>query len=306
MALSRAILGCMLLSLLLIGCREKSRSDADSVKSLPPVFSLGPSSNTNWDVSAGPVMLVSVGSSADSAAIVLPEATDSTIGAIQGIAPPMGGLAFELFSRAGKFESPTTVLPLSSPADAKQECNAWPAAKLESPHAGWRVGFVSGNVTAIRLDSIEGLRSTDSAALAASLTQSAAALPVASDPIFRGLPFRVRSAYTFRLDSMDVVIADVIRTLNEEANPRLEHLLLIGERPAGSQGKYVLGYFSRTAGAEETIQATEVLTVVTIGLSKRAAIVVNVESDEGRKLGLIERTAPGQWRTTWESAYTDC
>jgi hypothetical protein len=298
--------GCMILPLLLIGCREESPSRADSVKSLPPVFSLGPSSNTNWDASAGPVMLVSVGNSPDSAAIVLPEATDSTIGAIQGIPAPMGGLVFELFSRGGKIESPTRILPLSSPADAKQKCNAWPAAKLESPHAGWRVGFVSGNVAAIKLDSIEGLRSTDSAALAASLTQTAAALPASSDPTFRGLPFRVRSAYTFQLDSMDVVIADVIRTLNEEANPRLEHLLLIGERPAGTQGRYVLGYFSRTAGAEETIQATEVLTVVTIGPSKRAAIVVNVESDEGRKLGLIERTTPGQWRTTWESAYTDC
>ena len=116
----------------------------------------------------------------------------------------------------------------------------------------------------------------------------------------------MRSAYTFRLDSVDVVIADVIRSVNEEANPRIEHLLMIGERPAGSTGKYHTGYYSRTAGAEETTQATEVLAAVRIGSLKRPAVVVNIEYDDGRVLGLIERVAPGQWRSIWRSAFTDC
>jgi hypothetical protein len=295
-----------LLLVVVVACRGKGGDRTDSATSLPPVFSLGPSSNTNWDVNAGPVMLVSVGSSADSAAIVLPEATDSTIEAIQGVTPPVTHLVFDLFGRGGKVEPPTTISPFLSPTETKQDCDAWPAAKLQSPRRGWSVGFVTGNVRAIKLDSIEGLPSTDSAALAASLAQSAATLPVASDPTFRGLPFRVRSAYTFRLDLVDVVIADVVRMLNEEANPRLEHLLLIGERPKGTKSKYSIGYFSRVAGAEETMQATEILAVVEIGPSKRPAVVVNVESDEGGKLGLLERTAPGQWRPTWKSAYTDC
>jgi hypothetical protein len=171
---------------------------------------------------------------------------------------------------------------------------------------GWRIGFATGHVQAIKLDSIEAMPSSDSASLAASLAQTAATLPIASDPTFRGLPFRVRSAYTFRLDSVDIVIADVVRSVNEEANPRLEHLLIIGERPAGTTGKYTAGYYSRTAGAEETTQATEVLAVVRIGSSRKPAVVVNIEYDDGRKLGLIERTAPGQWRSIWRSAYTDC
>jgi hypothetical protein len=142
--------------------------------------------------------------------------------------------------------------------------------------------------------------------LAVSLAQTAATLPVSSDPTFRKLPFRVQSAYTFRLDSVEVVIADIVRALNEEANPRIEHLLLIGERPAGTKGKYAVGYFSRIAGPEETMQATEVLAAVRIGVSKSPAIVVGVDSEEGVQLGLIERTGPGQWRPTWKSAYTTC
>ena len=179
-------------------------------------------------------------------------------------------------------------------------------AEVRAASPGWRVGFTSGHAQAIKLDSIEAMSSTDSASLAASLARTAATLPIASDPTFRGLPFRVRSAYTFRLDSVDVVIADVVRSVNEEANPRLEHLFIIGERPAGTAGKYTPAYYSRTAGAEETTPASEVLAAVLIGSSRRPAVVVNIENDDGRQLGLIERTAPGQWRSVWRSAYTDC
>jgi hypothetical protein len=148
--------------------------------------------------------------------------------------------------------------------------------------------------------------SADSAGLAVSLAQMAATLPVVSDPTFRGLLFRVRSAYMFQLDSIDVIIADVVRSVNEEANPRVEHILIIGERPLRAKGKYNLGYYSRTAGPEESTQATEMLAAVQIGATRRPAIVINIEYDDGGKLGLIERSNSGEWSATWKSAYTDC
>lgn len=297
------LLGAGLLSLLLLACRDKGGNGNDSARgSLPPVFPSGPASNTNWDVEAGPVMLLSSGTSSDTASVVLPEVTDSTIASVQGIAAPVAGLVFDLFGRGGKLDASKAV-PVQI-ANAQQECDGWPLVGVRS--SGWRIGFASGHAHAISLDSIEAMPSTDSAALAAALAQTAATLPITFDPTFRGLPFRVRSAYTFRLDSVDVVIADVVRSVNEEANPRIEHLLIIGEKPAGVSGKYNPGYYSRTAGAEETTQATEILAAVRIGPSKRPAIVVNIEYDDGRRLGLIERVASGQWRSLWRSAYTDC
>lgn len=291
----------------ILACRDKGRDKADSAgASLPPVYPPSPLGNTGWNVDAGPVMIVSVGSGGDSIAVVLPEATDSTVALIQGISPPISGLTFDLFGRGGRTgSSAVSPLPLL-PVDTTRECYSWPLGKLQAPHSNWRVGFATGRVHAIMLDSIEALPSADSAALAASLAQTAATLPIASDPTFRGLPFRVRSAFTFQLNSVDVVIADVVRSVNEEANPRLEHLLMIGERPAGTKGKFNLGYYSRTAGAEESTQATEVLAAVQIGPAKRPAFVVNIEYDDGGKLGLVERIGPGEWRTMWRSAYTDC
>lgn len=294
-----------LLVVAVFACGESRKSVSDSARgSLPPVFSAGPANTTNWDMDAGPLILVSAGNGADSAAVILPEINDSTIALIQAIRAPLGSLGFDLFGRAGKVESADAITAL--PPDSTRDCYAWPAAAVRTRNSGWRVGFASGHAQAIKLDSIEAMPSADSAALAASLAQTAATLPIASDPTFRGLPFRVRSAYTFRLDSVDVVIADVVRSVNEEANPRLEHLLIIGERPAKTAGKHAVSYYSRTAGAEETTQATEVLAAVRIGASRKPAVIVNIEYDDGRKLGLIERTAPGEWRSLWRSAYTDC
>jgi hypothetical protein len=286
-----------------LSCRGDDNARG-SRRSLPPVYSLGPSSNTNWDVNAGPVMLFSLADGSDSVAIVLPEATDSTIETLQNTTPMIQGLVFELFGRGGKIAS-SSATPIPA-IDTVRECSAWPSAKLKSASHGWSVGFVRGNVRAIPLDSIEALTSVDSASLAASLTQSAATLPISSDPVFRRLPFRVRSAYRFTLDSVDVVVADVVRTLNEEANPRIEQLFLIGEKPAGVSSNYAIGYYSRVAGAEETTQASEILSVVEIGITRKPAVVLNVESDDGRQLGLIERLTPGRWRATWSSAYIDC
>lgn len=293
-----------LLVLTLFACRDSGRDVRDTTGgTLPPVFSAGPANTTNWDLNAGPVMLVS-GTSADSAAVVLPLISDSTIASIQETSAPLSGLTFDLFGRAGKVESARTATAIRP--DSTRDCYGWPAAAIRSGNSAWRVGFAAGHAHAIMLDSIEAMPSTDSAALAASLAQTAATLPIASDPTFRGLPFRVRSAYTFRLDSVEVVIADVVRSVNEEANPRLEHLLIIGERSAETGSKYAAGYYSRTAGPEETTQATEVLAVVRIGSSRKPAVIVNIEYEDGRKLGLIERIARGEWHSIWRSAYTDC
>ena len=306
MALTSDLLIIAVLIATLSSCSDKPGNGPDSGRgSLPPVYPSSPLENTHWDSNAGPVMIFSTGGG-DSAAVVLPEATDSTIASFQGIAPPVAGLSFDLFARGGKVGAAES-LSLLAAATNKNDCYSWPLAKLQhSTTRDWRVGLASGRAIAVRLDSIEARSSTDSAALAASLAQMAAALPAASDPAFRGLPFRVRSAFTFRIDSTEVVLADVVRTVNEEANPRVEHLFIVGGRPAGSTGKFDADYFSRTAGAEDKVQATDVLAVVRIGSEKRPVIIVNIQDDEGGRLGLIERESAGDWSATWMSAYTDC
>jgi hypothetical protein len=301
-ACRRAAILCVFV---VLACREKNSDKVESLRaSLPPVYPAGPAATTNWDPSAGPVMLVSLGDDPNSAAIILPELTDSTVAAISDSSVVLTGLAFDLLGRGGKIGS-SAATPVEK-SSASRQCVAWPTARLRSASPGWRVGMVGGGAKPLALDSIEGMASADSAALAAALTQTVATLPIAADPTFRRLPFRVRFAYRIRVDSVEVVVSDVVRALNEEANPRIEHILLIAERIAGTTGKYNVGYYSRTAGAEETMQATEVLAAIEIGVAKRPAFVVNGEGEQGNRLGLIERTGFGVWRPIWWSASTGC
>ena len=287
------------------GCRDRQPDKADSSRTLPPVYPSSPLESTNWDRDAGPVIIISDPNGSENARVVLPEATDSTIESFEAISPPVQGLKFDLFGRGGKQGTSVALSPLPQ-VNTRGQCYAWPRARLQRSATDWRVGLASGRVAAIHLDSIEERPSTDSAALAVALTQTAATLPAATDPAFRGLPFRVRSAYTFRVGSVDVVVGDVVRAVNEEANPRVERLFIIGERAAGTTGKYDPGYYSRTAGAEDSIQATELLAALEIGSAKRPAVVVSIEYDDGGKIALIERVAPGRWSVRWRSAYTDC
>ncbi|MDQ3672886.1 MAG: hypothetical protein M3365_00700 [Gemmatimonadota bacterium] len=240
----------------------------------------------------------------DSVGIVLPQATDSSMPMEELPALP-SDLIVDLIGRAGRIASGVVVSPVTR-ATGTGECRSWPMGRTQPARSGWRIGFPAGRVSAIPLDSIEGMSSADSASLANAITQNVAALPSTSDSDFRDLPFRVRSAHTFRTDSIAGVIADVVRSVNEEANPRLEHFFVIGERPIRSTSNYRIAFFSRTAGAEEAAEITELLAVVLIGAVKRPVAVVNIEYDEGGKLGLLERTGPGQWRFRWRSAYTGC
>jgi hypothetical protein len=301
----RAGAGVTILLVLVAGCRDTNGKGSDSARgTLPPVYPSSPLESTNWDREAGPVLIVSRGTGSDSVAVVLPEATDSTIVSFQGMTPPVAGLRFDLFSRSGKVGSAIPISLLRADS-ARRQCNGWPAGTLQSG-ADWKVGLTTGSAVSVALDSIEKKSSADSAALAASLAQMTAVLPVASDPTFRGLPFRVRSAYTFHIDTTEMVIADVVRTVNEEASPRVEHFFIIGERPIATGGKFSADYYSRAAGSEDSVQATDVLAVLQIGPEKRPAIVVTVEYANGGKLALVERTAVGKWSATWTSAYTDC
>ena len=295
----------LLVMINLTGCGERARSSPDSARALPPVYPGAPAGNTGWDPDAGPVMITPVENSLDTAAVIVPEATDSTVPIVETTNAPVTGLTFDLFGRSGRVASAVRVSSLPPVDTTARDCYGWPLARLLQKPPDWSVGFANGRAIAIAIDSIEAMRSADSASMAAMLTRAAATLPGVSDPTFRGLPFRVRAAYTFRLDSVNVVVADVVRAVNEEANPRIEHLLIVGERPSGSTSTLTVRYSNRTAGSEESTQASEVLSVVTLGELRKPAIVLGIEYSDGRRVGLLERIA-GEWRASWRSAYTDC
>lgn len=155
------------------------------------------------------------------------------------------------------------------------------------------------------------LAPADSARRAADVVRVASAMSDDTAAEFRGLPFAVHDAHRFVLpDGTDGVVAELVRHLNEEANPREEHILLILERdstPAiGGPPAYVPAYVERTSGREDDIESWEVLAGVLLGPRRTPAMIVSRDDGDGGSYTLLTRTGPGKWQVAWNSAYTGC
>jgi hypothetical protein len=250
-------------------------------------------------------MFLSVADNSATAFVVLPFLTDSTIDPSVLAIDSLAETPVELFSRRGL--SGSTALVVATDSARSEGCLSWPVARLaEIPPEPWKVGFVRGAVAALPLDSLEVMRNADSAAVTTELARLSSVLAEGDDPAFQGLPFSVRKAYRFGTGEVAVLAGDVVRKINEEANPREEHLLVIAERPASSTGPYSAVFHTRVAGAEDAVRTNEILAAVRFVRSNRPALVVAFEYEDGGRVVLLQRIGARGWRVTWRSAYTGC
>jgi hypothetical protein len=227
-----------------------------------------------------------------------------TTGANAFSADSLTGMSFDLFGRSGS--AGPVILSARDKSSGGEGCIVWPTATLEGkPRGAWRFGIKRGLASAISLDSLEGLRSVDSVQVTTELARLASTLVVSSDPAFEGLPFSVRKAYRGIAGPKAILIGDVVRKINEEANPREEHLLIIAERDQGGTAGYTPVFYSRAAGSEEIVRTSEVLGAIKF-LNGRPAIIVSFDYENGGRIALIERVNDTTWRITWRSAFGGC
>ncbi|HEV7706382.1 MAG TPA: hypothetical protein VGO46_18945 [Gemmatimonadaceae bacterium] len=315
---ARVVLACFFALALLSGCERKPPAKLPDTSTASPQFT--PASTpvvravvapSTWDTSAGPVMFVRGNSTAE-AYVIFPTITDSTPSdAVHFDSALARNTTVELFQRAGGGEAVRVGAIAGGEWDADQ-CIEWPAAKLQTTTStdatnGWTVAFLKGRARALVLDTVETLPHADSAKLAADITRLVSTVPNDTARTFRGIPYSVRTAYRFTpAPGIEAVVADVVRTLNQEANPLEEHTLIVGERPTGSNAAYRLAYREVTAGSDETLESSDVLAAVQIGSPSHVDLVLAREGYESNAYALLERQADGSWKLRWTSAHTGC
>ena len=289
-------------------CSDDSPKTADSVAVeqpvvLPPVPAVP---STGWEDSvAGAAIFLSVGDNSAATFVVIPSLTDSTIEATAFDIDRLRDTPVELFSRRGLAGS--TVLAARADTARAEGCLSWPQARLaDIPSEPWRVGFIKGVVAPLPLDSLEAMRSADSSQVTAELARMSSAIVEGEDPAFQGLPFTVRRAYRFTVGPTTVLAADVVRKINEEANPREEHLLLVAERQGSAGASYAPVFHSRVAGSEEAVRTNEILGAVRFVKSNRPGLIIAFDYEDGGRVALLQRMSSREWRITWRSAYTGC
>ena len=287
--------------------RKSSVADTTVPVQPTPVASTALPVNTGWEQNqAGPALLLSSPDNPAIASVVIPTMTDTALVIASRLnADSLVGMAFDLFGRPGI--SGSARLSRRAQSTSLEGCLSWPSMILEpDSQRVWQVGFRRGMATSLPLDSLEGLSSADSILVTTELARLASALPVSNDPAFQGLPFTVRKAYRTSLDRSSLLIGDIVRKINEEANPREEHLLLMAERSLNDAARYQAVFESRAAGSEDLVRTSDVIAAIRFVNGGRAAIVVSFEYENGNRVVLIERTAPFKWKQTWRSAYAGC
>lgn len=101
------------------------------------------------------------------------------------------------------------------------------------------------------------------------------------------------------------VVAEIVRRLNVEANPREETLLLIAERD-GTAGDWRVVYSERASGSELDVQRATALAAVKLGPGGRPTLVIERTGADWITYAFVQRQPDGTWRETWESAYSGC
>ena len=262
------------------------------------------SATTGWRAENGPVLIIADDSMAN--AMIIHGSNDSSATLTLAASDT---LAIDVFSPAGKMG--TAVLRASS-SGRGDACLEWPTARVQQRSGSvirpWTMGFAAGHVAGVAMDSLAGMTRRDSVGLATEIAKLASLAPGDTAAMFRGLPFRVHTAYTFRTGADEAtLIATVIRTVNQEANARTEHLLLIADRDRNATGSpFVLDYAERSAGPEESSETVEILGAALIGADKRPATVIGRTDESGMAFSIIERDDHGKWQLRWSSPFSDC
>ena len=291
----------------LAGCREaRTTRGPNSAKTLnPPPTVTGLISGTGWDSTAGSVMIIPASKDSSSAAIVLPGLTDSSLAStVHFELGTLNNTKLDLFSSEGLVGS--AILHVVSQSGDLSGCLNWPIGQLKnSMLIKWKVALEKGKATGIPLSSMERMHGEDSVRFVNDVITAVAHLRERGDTVFHGIPFSVRKAYRLEIPGRSVIVGEVVRKINEEANPREEHLLLISERQLGDSD-YRVAFHERSAGAEESLVTSDILAAFNLVEISRPSIVVTFDYEDGQKIGLLERVAENSWRIVWRSAYTGC
>jgi hypothetical protein len=284
---------------------ERANDTAVGSQPLPVDAGTVPAVTTAWDTAAGPVFLV-MGASADQGALIVPDIDSAA--ALDTLAIPTGdyrNLGLELY-RDGRLVGAATAGDAIA-RDVPDDCSTWPALRLASRDtSAWTVAFPTGRFSPLGTDSLAGLRSADSLRLTRELARVASAAPDDTVEALRGVPYVVHRAWWGILRSQRrFVLAEINRTLNQEANPQHEHLLVLGERDS-SATRWEMGWSERASGGEETLASIDLLAAGYAKGRDEPILLLARYLGDGVVYSLLVRDENGRWRNRWSSPYAGC
>jgi hypothetical protein len=247
---------------------------------------------------------------AQQAAVIVPDVdTAASLDTVTFDVSRYRAMSLDLFS--GGRRQATATVGTNIALEVPEDCSAWPVVRLsgapaDSVSGAWQIAFAADRFQALELDSLSMFQRADSLKLVTELARVASGAPGDTVAALRGIPFVVRRAYRATLPGqVGVVIAEVGRGLNQEANPIQEHLLVIAERDSIAR-EYRLAYLERAAGGEEMLESSELLLIGIPRGREQPVVLLARYLGDGVVYSMLERNAEGKWRLRWSSPYAGC
>jgi hypothetical protein len=158
----------------------------------------------------------------------------------------------------------------------------------------WSLGVGGTTARTLRSDSIEALTAADSLAYSTAAARMASAVVSDNGSRFRGLPFSLASVRRVRFGDTTIIAAELVRRVNQEANPAEERTLVVGERT--SKSDFEIGFSDRSEGTEETAAHYELIGAFRSGAA--LYLVISTETPNGTMVNVLERVR-GYWSLRW-------
>jgi hypothetical protein len=303
-----------LFAVALVGCSRDAparRTPASSREGTrPPEHGVSANATSSlWDSTAGPFFAVA-GEAPSEAQLVYPDYTSQQ--RLDTLHVDRGALLNAQMDLLAPGDSTGVARVVDASLDTAQRCSTWPTLQLSGPDRhpvsrSWTVAFPRGRARGVSYDSLPDRSRADSVRLTIAIARAASKAPGDTASSFRGRPYVVRQANLFTMDDgTAAVLAEVARTVNQEANPLQEQLVLVLERgPGKADDELAVAYSERTVGLEEALESVELISVVQFR-SGTWAFLVRRDIGDGFSYSLFERRAPQTWALRWRSAHAGC
>lgn len=174
-----------------------------------------------------------------------------------------------------------------------------------APASPWGAGFVGGSPSVIAVDSLRGIPRADSARLSAAVFRLASGAASAAGR-FAGLPFALVDLWRFRAaDGSVVIVAATKRQINQEDSPLEERMLIVAEGDSAAVNLELV-HSSRSTGAEETVEGTDLLGAVRFAPGTAIELILSHDFGGQNSYSILERTGPRRWHVRWVSRRISC
>jgi len=158
----------------------------------------------------------------------------------------------------------------------------------------WSIGISNAGARAMRADSLDAMPEADSVRYLAAMARLASVVVAPVSSRLTGLSFALAGLRRVQFGDTTVIVAQLVRRVNQEANPIEERTLIVAEQIG--KAEFVTVHSSRSEGTDETAAHHDLAGA--FRSTGAIYLLLTTDSPAGSMIEVLERSG-GAWRVRW-------